>query len=232
LESTVVSPPSGRNRSSRWLAFLLAAGVAVVASLGVAAPAHAADGPTAVAITGPGLAEPISLDATSQPDLFNRLLHQVSWMAGGGGDLIKPEPATLGPKYVLTVLSNDKPVQAYDVYPRATGGPKAFRPSGQPQGKTSDAWFHVSMSVPELLHAAGVPVTDGKTGLEYQDPAGYIPAAVSNDNQPLVNLKDLVSAQRNTLVAWVTGALTVLGLVVLAARRSRRRYLAGPISRA
>jgi hypothetical protein len=200
--------------------------VAVVAVFGVAAPAHAADGPTAIAIAGPGLSEPVALDATNQPDLFNRLLHQVSWMAGGSGDPAKPDPAALGPKYVLTVLSNDKPVQAYEVYPRATGGPKAFRPATQPQGKSSDAWFHVSVSVPELLHAAGVPVTDGKTGLEYQDPAGYIPAVVSNDNQPLVNLKQLVQAQRNTLVAWVGGALVVLALVVLAARRSRQRYLA------
>lgn len=222
----MVRPPSGRTRAPRWLALVLAAGVAVVAALGVAAPAYANDAPTAVAIAGPGLDEPIALRDTTRPDLFNRLLHQVNWMAGRGGDPMKPDPATLGPKYVLTVLSNDKPVQSYDLYPSATGGPKAFRPAGQPQGRTSEAWFYVSMSVPELLHAAGVPVTDGASGLEFQDPAGYIPASVNTDRQPLLNLKQLVQAQRSTLLAWAAGALVVLGLVVAAARRSRRHYAA------
>src|SRR5207249_10522490 len=100
---------------------LLAAGVAVVAALGAAAPAYANDAPTAVAIAGPGLVEPIALHDDAQPDLFNRLLHQINWMAGRGGDPMKPDPATLGPKYVLTVLSDDKPMQTYEVYPRAAG---------------------------------------------------------------------------------------------------------------
>ena len=124
-------------------------------------------------------------------------------------------------------MSQDKPVQTYEVYPRAKGGPKAFRPAGQPLGKTSDAWFYVSMSVPELLHAAGVPLTDGpNVGLEYQDPAGYIPAANTTDNHPLVDFKQVVSSQSRTLGAWVGSALLVLALVVLAALRSRRRYAA------
>jgi hypothetical protein len=216
----VVRPPS----PPRWLAYVIAAGVAVVAALGLAAPARAADGPTAVEITGPGLDAPITLRDTVVPDLFNRLLHQVSWMAGRAGEQMRPDPATLGPKYVLTVLSNDKPVQTYDVYPGATGGPKAFRPAAQPQGKSTDAWFYVSMSVPELLHASGVPLADGATGLEYQDPAGYIPAAAGTDRQPLVNLKQIVQAQGRTLLLWAGGALVVLGLVVLAARHSRRHY--------
>jgi hypothetical protein len=221
----VVRPPSRRSQRTRWLAYLATVGVAVLATLSLAEPAVANDGPTAMAIAGPGLSEPISLHNVSEPDLFNRLLHQVNWMAGRGGDPMKPDPATLGPKYVVTVLSQDKPVQTYEVYPRAKGGPKAYRPAAQPSGKTSEAWFYVSMSVPELLQAAGVPLTDGSgVDLQYQDPAGYIPAATNTDTRPLLSLKQILNAQRRTLAAWVGSALLVLVLVVLAARRSRRRY--------
>jgi hypothetical protein len=223
----VARPLSFPRRIHRWLAYLVAVGAAVTVVLGVADPARANDGPTAVAIAGPGLSAPIALHEDGEPELFKRLLHQVSWMAGRGGDPMQPDPATLGPKYVLTVLSNDKPVQTYEVYPRAQGGPKAFRPAAQPQGKVTEAWFYVSMSVPELLHAAGVPLTDRMgVGLEYQDPAGYIPAATSTDIRPLSSLTQAVRTQRQTLVIWAGSALLVLALVVLAARHSRRRYAA------
>jgi len=81
------------------------------------------------------------------------------------------------------------------------------------------------MSLPELLQAAGVPAADEiAIGLQYQDPAGYVPAAVNTDNRPLVNLRQIVDGQRRTLLAWAGSALAVLALVILAARRSRRRY--------
>lgn len=219
-------PPLFR-RTHRWFAYLLTVGAAVVVALGIDGPARASDAPTALAIAGPGLSAPIALHDDSDHELFNRLLHQINWMAGRGGDPMRPDPAALGPKYVLTVLSNDKPVQTYDVYPRAGGGPKAFRPAAQPQGKVAEAWFHVSMSVPELLHAAGVPLTDAHgVGLEYRDPAGYIPATPTANRQPLFSISYLVRTQRQTVAFWAGSAFVVLGLVVFAARRSRRRYAA------
>ena len=214
-------------RTRPWFACLLTVGAAVVVAFGVADPARASDAPTALAIAGPGLPAPIALHDDSDSELFNRLLHQINWMAARGGDPMKPDPAVLGPKYVLTVLSNDRPVQTYDVYPRADGGPKAFRPAVQPQGKVAEAWFHVSMSVPELLHAAGVPLTDAHgVGLEYRDPAGYIPATANADRQPLLSISQLVRTQFRTTALWAGSAFVVLGLVVFAARRSRRRYAA------
>jgi hypothetical protein len=221
LESTVARP-----RCPRWLAYLLAVGAALLAALGIPGPAWAADEPNALTIAGPGLSSPVALHANLDSDLFTRLLHQVSWMAGAGGATLVPDPAALGPKFTLTVFSGGKPLQTYDVYPEAKGGPKAFRPKNQPQGKGSDAWFYVSMSVPELMQAAGVPMTDpAKAGLEYQDPAGYIPAASdTHADRPLLNLKQIVNAQRRTLLAWAGSAVVVLSLVVLAARLSRRRY--------
>ena len=212
-----------RRPSPRWLAYLLATGFAVLVSLGLAGPAWAADVPNALTIAGPGLPNPVALHGTTDTDLFTRLLHQVSWMAGSGSATAAPDPATLGPKYTLTVFSGGKTLQTYDLYPAAKGGPKAFRPADQPQGRSTDAWFYVSMSVPELLEAAGVPVNSSHAGLEYQDPAGYIPAAV-NEDRPTLNLNQLVNSQRRTVVIWAGSALGVLVLVVLAARLSRRRY--------
>jgi hypothetical protein len=220
LESVVASPTS-----SRWLAVVFAAVTAALAVLGFGSPAYAADEPNAITIAGPGLSNPLALHGSTDADLFNRLLHQISWMAGAGGASTAPDAATLGPKFTLTVFSGGKPLQTYDVYPEAKGGPKAFRPRVQPQGLGSDAWFYISMSVPELLQAAGVPASNPTVaGLEYQDPAGYIPAAADGNDKPGFNLGQIVNAQRRTLFAWVGSALGVLVLVVLAARLSRRRY--------
>jgi len=211
---------------ARPLACLLTIGVAVLAMLGFATPASAADDPTLIMIEGDSLSTPVTLRDTTDGDLFSRLLHQVGWMAGRGGDPIKPDPAKLGPKYRLTVFSGDKPTQRYDLYPQAAGGPKAFRPADQPGGKGGDAWFYVSLSVPELLHAAGVPLvdpgdTDCSNTLAYRDPAGYIPAAKA-DSHPLFSLGDVLHAQRRTLALWVGTAVVILLLVVGAARLSRR----------
>lgn len=214
-----------RPTSSRWLAIVFAALTATVALLSSGAPAYAADVPNAITIAGPGLSNPLALHGSTDPDLFNRLLHQVIWMAGASGSATAPDAAALGPKFTLTVFSGGKSLQTYDLYPEAKGGPKAFRPKVQPQGTGADAWFYVSMSVPELLQAAGVPASNPTVaGLEYQDPAGYIPAANDGDDKPMVNLTQLIDSQRRTLMAWVGSALGVLVLVVLAARFSRRRY--------
>jgi hypothetical protein len=216
-----------RPLSPRWLVYPIALGIAILAALGVSAPAWAADEPNGLTVAGPGLSSPIALHASSDADLFNRLLHQLGWMAGAVGAPNAPDQATLGPKYDVTVFVGDKPVQAYEVYPAAKGGPKAFRPAAQPQGAGSAAWFYVSMSVPELMEAAGVPMANpAEVGLEYQDPAGYIPAAVNSDDHPAFNLRQLINSQRRTLAAWAVSALVVLTLVVLAARFSRRRYAA------
>lgn len=211
---------------ARPLARLLTVGVAVLAMLGFAAPALAADDPNTITIEGDSLSTPVTVRETSDSDLFSRLVHQVGWMAGRNGDPMKPDPAKLGPKYRLTVLSGDKATQRYDLYPQAAGGPKAFRPADQPQGRSADAWFYVSLSVPELLHAAGVPLvdasaTDSASAMVYRDPAGYIPPA-KNDNSPLFSLGDVLHAQRRTLALWVGTAIVVLLLVIGAARLSRR----------
>ena len=212
---------------TRPLALLLTACAAVLGILAGAAPAFADDAPTVISVAGGTMSGPVTVPAATEGDLFNRLLHQVGWMAAQGGDLIQPDPATLGPKYTLTVSAGDQPLQRYDVYPQATGGPKAFRPAAQPRGRSSDAWFYVSMSVPELLRAAGIPVADPAAGggtatLAYDDPAGYVPAVTGTGNKQAVSFDDLLHAQRRTLALWAGTAFAVLLLVVGAARLSHR----------
>jgi hypothetical protein len=200
---------------------------AVLAVLGPAGPARAADAPTTLTIDGGDLSAPVSLRGGEQSDLFDRLLHQVSWMDTRAGDQMTPDPAGLGPRYQMTLFAGTRPLHHYEVYPQATGGPKAHRPPDQPQGRTSEAWFYVSLSLPELMHAAGVPLTDGSrtedaAGLVYRDPAGYVPATTADTGRPLLSLTDVLQAQRRTLLLWAGTAVAVLLLVLGAARVSRR----------
>src|SRR5947207_7250670 len=71
-------------RRARWLAYLLTVAALVVGALGFAGPAWA-DVPTSLTIAGPGLSAPIEVAQASEPDLFNRLLHQVNWVASATG---------------------------------------------------------------------------------------------------------------------------------------------------
>jgi hypothetical protein len=211
----------------RWLVRLLMVGLVTAGTaLGLATPSSASDAPTSVSIEGTGLAGPIVIKSTQQHDLFATLLRQVSWMSGGNGDPMVPDPAALGTKYRLTVFVDQRPVQVCDVYPQAAGGPRAYRPAAQPQNKTSEAWFYASLSLPDLLRAAGVPLArpaaSGQAGgVDYADPAGYVPAAVPT-TAPAFSLGKTLGGQLRTLVIWIGTALVVLLMVWAAALRSRR----------
>jgi hypothetical protein len=203
---------------ARWFVRLLTVGlVTAAAAFGVVTPASASDAPTSVSIEGAGLSGPVVVKSNQQHDLFATLIRQVGWMSGGSGDPMVPDPATLGAKYRLTMFVDQRPVQVCDVYPQATGGPRAYRPADQPQNKTSEAWFYASLSLPDLLRAAGVPLTRP----DYADPAGYIPASVPT-TAPTFSLGKTLGAQLRTLLAWIGTALLVLAVVLAAALRSRR----------
>ena len=140
------------------LATILAVLLAALVAPGLTPGARAADPPSAIEIKGTGLAQPITVRAKDQPDLFTALLRQVSWMAGQPGDPIKPDPAKLGPGFTMTVFVGAAAAQVYEMYPQAPGGPRAHRPAAQPQGPAADAWFYASVAMPDMLAAAGVPL--------------------------------------------------------------------------
>lgn len=134
---------------------------AILAALGtvvaLAVPASAA-GPTAVTLSGPGLAGPLTVAAEADPELFKDLLSEVDWLASRPGNAPEPDPATLGPKYQVVVLVGTTPSQAYDLYPLAAGGPRVFRPAKQPARKSTAAWLYGRVSMPDTLRQAGVPL--------------------------------------------------------------------------
>lgn len=202
----------------------IALGTIAIGAFGLAPGVAAADSPTAITITGTGLSSPISVPAAGQPDLFNALLRQVSWMVGRTGDFFKPDQATLGPKYTLTVFTNGVAVQSYDLYPMASGGPRAHRPAAQPHGKSTEAWFYAPVSLPVTLRAAGLPLADPAAsgqagGGGYQDPRD-LPDSVA-ESDPF-NLGKEFGPARLAMAGTAATGLAVLLLLFAAARLSRR----------
>jgi hypothetical protein len=141
------------------------AGVTVAGAalaIGVGAPAMAAPKatpPTAVQIAGGDLPDgKIVVQKTDQPRLFDTLYDEVGWLATAKGQTTAPSASKLGPKYTVTVLVKNSPSQVYDLYPTATGGPRAHRTAKQPGKKVSDGWFYGRLTMPEALRAAGAPL--------------------------------------------------------------------------
>ncbi|MBQ1011477.1 hypothetical protein KBX53_11050, partial [Micromonospora sp. M51] len=146
-------------RHMRRLAAVLAGTLAAaLLSLGTAGSASAAPkpAPAGVDITGTGLSEPLRMRADAEPALVGAIIDQVNFLARTGMPT-GPKAANLGPKYTVVVLAGDTPKQTYDLYPKAVGGPRVYRPAKQPDGrKTSAGWFLGRLSMSETLRTAGV----------------------------------------------------------------------------
>jgi hypothetical protein len=137
--------------------------LALCASVLLAPGAAWAQSPSAVTIAGPGIAGTLTVTDAHQQDQFQTLLNLVSWMADAPGDPMTPDTGSLGDRYTLTLMTAGTPVTRIDLYPHAQGGPRAFRPGHQPDGRVrADAWFYASVMTPSRLAAAGVPVSGVK----------------------------------------------------------------------
>jgi hypothetical protein len=155
----------------------------------LAAPKASAK-PTAVQIAGKFDGDSITVEQSERPDLFKRLLSEVSWLATTTPTTSKPKADKLGPKFTVTVLIKDKASQTYDLYPNAAGGPRAFRPANQPAGKKTPGWFYGRLTMSESLRLSGVPLKEkpdvvsggigGGVGEEVADDE-LDPIAVGND---------------------------------------------------
>ncbi|MEU7843421.1 hypothetical protein AB0B39_20975 [Micromonospora sp. NPDC049114] len=144
----------------RWVAVLAGTLAAALLALGTAGPASAAPkpAPAGVDITGEGLTEPLRLRPDTQPTHVVAVIDQVNFFARNGMPT-GPKAADLGPKYTVVVLAGETPKQTYDLYPKAAGGPRVYRPAKQPDGrKTSAGWFLGRLSMSETLRTAGVPL--------------------------------------------------------------------------
>ncbi|MFC4022175.1 hypothetical protein ACFOW4_30155 [Micromonospora sp. GCM10011542] len=147
-------------RQARRMIAVLAGTLAAALSLGSAGAVAAAPKapPAGVDITGEGLRQPLRLRTETRPDHVVAVIDQVNFL-GRTGLSTKPKPADLGPKYTIVVLAGETPKQTYDLYPKAVGGPRIYRPAKQPDSRRISAgWFLGRLNMSETLRTAGVPL--------------------------------------------------------------------------
>lgn len=214
-------------RRIRRLVAIMASGfTAGVLSLGLTAPASAVSKPppAGVDITGVGIVEPLHLRADAHPSQLAAVIDQVNFL-GDAGQSSEPKQADLGPKYTVVVLSGDTPKQTYDLYPKAAGGPRIYRPAKQPDSQqTTAGWFFGRLTMSETLRTAGVPlerqvdtVVGGAGGSERMIPEDALDAAG--------NIDEAFSGFPRLLLVNVAIALTITlglaGIALLIRRRTR-----------
>ncbi len=147
-----------RGVMTRFMAAAAAMVTAVVVTVGLApAAAHAGAKVNAITISGKGMAD-LKIVAADRPEVFQLLLSEVSWLANATPQTAAPKSSKLGARYTMTILVNDKPHQVYEMYPLASGGPRAHRPAKQPSGKKVDGWFYGRLTMSESLRVSGVPL--------------------------------------------------------------------------
>jgi hypothetical protein len=136
------------------VAFALTLGVAPAAQAAPKPPAK----PTSIQITGKDINGTLIVDPTDGARLFDTLLAEVNWMSSAKPQTTAPKADKLGPKYKLSVMAKTVPLQEYELYPMAAGGPRAHRPANQPSGKKDDGWFYGRLTMSETLRLSGVPL--------------------------------------------------------------------------
>jgi hypothetical protein len=212
----VVQEVSRRLFAGGVLALILGA---VTGAAGLALPASAAPKakpkPTVITITGENLAQPLAVRADKTPELFSALHGEVAFLSGTG-QAPTPKSKGLGPKYTVVVGYDDKPTFTYDLYPLATGGPKAYRPAKQPtKAKTMAAWFFGRIGMSETLRMAGVPLPEkpgGVAGSQRVIPDDTLNAG--SDLDKLLTELQKVLLLNGAVVVVITTALAGIALLV------------------
>ncbi|MEV4713246.1 hypothetical protein [Micromonospora sp. NPDC049374] len=179
--------------------------------------------PAGVDITGHGLAEPLRLRADTHPAHVVAVIEQVNHkglVRQSGG----PKKADLGPKYTVLVLAGDAPKQTYDLYPKAVGGPRVYRPAKQPDRKVSAAWYLGRVSMSETLRTAGVPLE--RTYEAVSGGAGGGERIIPEDAlNPAQDINEAFSELRRLLLLNVAVVLVITlglaGIALLIRRRTR-----------
>lgn len=201
---------------SATVAFVAAVAVllAVAPAGAQAAPTKSATKPTAVTLAGKGVTGKLTVTQPDRPEVFQALLNEVSWLANATPQTTKPKADKLGPKYVLTVLAKNAPQQVYELYPLASGGPRAHRPSKQPTGKKADGWFYGRLSMSDSLRVAGVPL-EAKSRVVNGGIGGGIGEQVAVEElDPVAGVNNFIDQMRQLVL--LNGAVLVVILFGLA----------------
>jgi hypothetical protein len=194
---------------------LVAAGVALMIGLAPAAAQAKPKAPavTAVQITAKDLPGGKTVIQQTDRDMFEQMLSEVSWLATATPQTSAPKSKALGPRYTVTLLAKDKAQQVYDLYPLATGGPRAHRAADQPIGKKADGWFYGRLTMPASLRAAGAPLK-AKIDVVTGGIGGGTGADVVEDVDPMTTANQVMDQMRRLFL--LNGAVLVVILVGLA----------------
>jgi hypothetical protein len=197
---------------------LLLAGVAIVLGImpvaGQAAP-KASTTPTTVTVVGKGITGKLTVQAADQPGIFNQLLSEVNWLATTKPQTTAPKADKLGVKYTMTILIKDKPTATYDLYPEASGGPRAHRPAKQPNGrKVVDGWFYGRLTMSESLRISGVPLAAKPDDVSGGIGGGLGAETVQDTSDPSAGINDFLGQLRQLFL--LNGAVVVVILLGLA----------------
>ncbi len=190
----------------------LVAAVAITVGL-VPGVAHAGPKADAITISGKGMAD-LSIPAAERPEIFQLLISEVSWLANATPQTSAPKSSKLGPRYTMTIMVKGKPYQVYELYPLATGGPRAHRPAKQPSGKKVDGWFYGRLTMSESLRVSGVPL-EVRTDVVNGGIGGGIGETVTTEAiDPVAQVNSFVDQMRRLFL--LNGAVLVVILFGLA----------------
>ena len=135
-------------------------------------------------------------------------------MANAKPQTTAPKSDKLGPKYTLTVLTRTTPMQVYDLYPLASGGPRAHRPAKQFSANKTDGWFYGRLTMSETLRVSGVPLKP-KPDVVNGGIGGGIGRDLSVEElDPVAGMNEFVVQMRRLLL--LNGAVLVVILFGLA----------------
>ena len=178
------------------------------------APAQAAPAkPTSITVTGRDI-DKLTIDAAERDEVFQLLLSEVSWLATATPQTSAPAKKKLGPKYVLTVYAKKAAQQTYDLYPLATGGPRAFRPAKQPTGTMKAGWFYGRLTMSESLRYSGVPIQAKADVVSGGIGGGIGENVAAPEVNPVDTLNDYLAQVRQLFL--LNGAVLVVVLFGLA----------------
>lgn len=178
------------------------------------APAQAAPAkPTSITVTGRDINK-LTIDAAERDEVFQLLLSEVSWLATATPQTSAPAKKKLGPKFVLTVYAKKAAQQTYDLYPLATGGPRAFRPAKQPTGTKKAGWFYGRLTMSESLRVSGVPIKARADVISGGIGGGAGEAVVREEIDPIASVNDYLAEMRRLFL--LNGAVLVVVLFGLA----------------
>lgn len=207
-----------RGAITRLLSAAGAIAVAAVLTFGSASAVQAAPKPaakpTSIKIAGKDINGTLIVDPTDGSRLFDTLLAEVNWMSSAKPQTIAPKADKLGPKYTLTVLAKTTPVQVYELYPAAAGGPRAHRPANQPGGKKADGWFYGRLTMSETLRLSGVPLKAKPDVVQGGIGGGVGENISSNDLDPVAGVNSFLTRMRDLLL--LNGAVLIVILFGLA----------------